>query len=115
METVLHVSSPDPRDQQHAMVNTRNLLEDESVSPHDAVAVVANGAAVRMFLEATTPNRELIEELSDRGVTFLACRNALRGVGASDDELLSGVEAVPTGVGALASMQADGYGYLKVP
>lgn len=116
MRTVIHASSPDPGDQQHAMVNTLNLLGDDSVSSRDDdVAVVANGAGVRMFVEATAPNEDMVAELHEQGVELLACRNALRGMGATDDDLLSGVEGVPSGSGALARLQNEGYGYIKAP
>lgn len=116
MQTVIHVSSPAPNDQQHAMVNVLNLLTDDSVSePDDDVAVVANGAGVRMFVEATASNRDLVEELHERGVTLLACRNAMQGMGATDDDLLPGVEGAPSGSGALARLQDEGYGYIKAP
>ena len=99
------------------MVNAQNLLDDESVSStDDDVAVVANGAGVRMFVEATASNRETVEDLRERGVSLLACRNSLRGMGATDDDdLLPGVEGVPTGIGALARLQDEGYGYVKAP
>ncbi|WP_227375237.1 DsrE family protein [Haladaptatus halobius] len=86
MKTVIHVSSPNLHDHQHAMVNTLNLLTDGSGSSlGDDVAVVANGAGVRVFVEAT------------------------------DDDLLPGVEGVPAGSGALARLQDGGYGYFKTP
>lgn len=116
MKTVIHVSSPNSGDQQHAMVNTLNMLNDESVyRPGDDVVIVANGAGVRMLIEETTPNREMVEELQKRAVTLLVCQNALRGMGVSDDELLPGVEGVPSGSGALARLQDEGYGYIKAP
>ncbi|MFC5972313.1 DsrE family protein [Halomarina salina] len=116
MQTVVHVSSPDPGDQQHAMVNTLNLLEDASVSaPDDDVVLLANGSGVRMFVQATASNRRLVEELVDRGTTLFACRNALRGMGATDEDLLPGVEGVPSGTGTLAHLQSEGYGYIKAP
>ncbi|KAB1197843.1 MULTISPECIES: DsrE family protein [Haloferax] len=116
MKTVVHVSAQNPGDQEHAMVNTLNMLYDESVSePGDEVTVVANGAGVRMFVEATASKREMVEELQEWGVTLLVCRNALRGMGISDDELLPGVESVPSGSGALARLQDEGFGYIKAP
>lgn len=116
VQTVIHASSPDPGNRRHAMVNALNLLDDESVSsPEDDVAIVTNGAGVRMFVEATASNRDLVEELRERGVGLLACRNALRGMGATDEDLLPGVEGVPTGSGALARLQDAGYGYIKAP
>lgn len=59
--------------------------------------------------------RRRVEELRETGVGFAACRNTLDGSDAGPDDLLSGVETVPSGVGALARRQADGWGYLKLP
>ncbi|KAB1187241.1 MULTISPECIES: DsrE family protein [Haloferax] len=116
MKTVIHVSSPNPGDQEHAMVNTLNMIYDESVyTPGDDVAVVANGAGVRMFIEATASNPEMVEELRELSVTLLVCGNALRGMGVTDDDLLPGVERVQSGSGALARLQDEGYGYIKAP
>lgn len=116
MQTVVHVSSPDPGDQQHAMVNALNLLGDGSVSaPGDDVAVLGTGGGVRMFVTETATNEQLVAELLDEGTTLFACRNALAGMGATDDDLLPGVAGVPTGAGKLAKLQDDGYGYIKAP
>ncbi|MFC5368821.1 DsrE family protein [Salinirubrum litoreum] len=116
MQTVFHVSSDDPADQRHALRNVVNLLADESVSgPDDDVVLVANGGAVRLFLSPTTPATATVADLRDAGVALYACGNSLRRLDASDADLLPGVERVPSGVGRLASLQQDGFGYLKVP
>ncbi len=116
MKTVLHVSSPHPDDQNHAAVNTLNLIGDEAVySEGDDVVVLANGAGVRMFVDTTAAHPEMIERLADRGVALRACRNALYGMGATDDDLLPGVSGVPSGSGELARLQDDGFGYIKAP
>ncbi|WP_227357105.1 DsrE family protein [Haladaptatus salinisoli] len=116
MKTVFHVSSVQPADQREAMVNALNLIADQSVSsPDDDVAIVANAAGVRMFVSETAADREMIKDLLNQDVSLRACRNALRGMGASDDDLLSGVEGVPTGSGELARLQDEGYGYVKAP
>ncbi|WP_416840029.1 DsrE family protein [Haloferax sp. DFSO52] len=98
------------------MVNILNMLNDESVyTVGDDVAVVANGAGVRMFVEATASNREMVDALREWGVSLLVCENALHGMGVSDDKLLPGAESVPSGSGALARLQDEGYGYIKAP
>lgn len=74
-----------------------------------------HGAGVRMLVGATAADPELVEELRENDVTLLACRNALRGMGATDDDLLPGVEGIPSGSGALARLQNEGYGYIKAP
>lgn len=116
MRTVFHVSSPSPADQQHAMVNVSNLPADESVySADDEVIVLTTGAGVRMLVKATTGNHEMVESLANQGVVFRACRNALRGMDATDDDLLPGVEGVPSGSGELARLQDENFGYVKAP
>ena len=98
------------------MVSVLNLLADESVyGEGDDVAVVANGGGVRTFVAATAAAPDLVERLRSAGVDLYACRNALGGMGADADDLLPGVEAVPSGSGALARLQDEGYGYVKAP
>ena len=116
MRTVFHVSSPESGDQQHAMINAANLLADESVySPGDEIVILANGAAVRMFVEETADHPDMVERLFDDGVSLRACGNALTGMNASDKDLLAGVEIVPSGSGELARLEDEGFGYIKAP
>lgn len=116
MKTVFHVSSPHPDDQNHAAVNALNLIGDEDVySEGDEVVILTNGAGVRMVVEATAAHPEMIERLTDRGVALRACRNALYGMGLTDDDLLPGVEGVRSGSGELARLQSEGFGYIKAP
>jgi intracellular sulfur oxidation DsrE/DsrF family protein len=111
MKTVFHVSSPDSGDQQHAMINAANLLADESVySSGDEVVILANGAAVRMFVEETADHSDMVESLLDDGVSLRACGNALASMNATDDDLLAGVERVPSGSGELARLEDEGFG-----
>lgn len=116
MKTVFHVSSPNAGDQQHAMINAANLLADESVySAGDEVVVLANGAAVRMFVAETAEHPDMVESLIDDGVSLRACGNALAAMDATDDDLLAGIERVPSGSGELARLEDEGFGYVKAP
>jgi len=116
MQTVFHVSSPDADVRRHALVNVNNLLEDDTVtSAADDVAIVANGAAVRMFVDGVAEHEPLVASLLAREVDCFACSASLERVDATAEGLLSGVEPVESGVGALASLQDDGYGYVKAP
>lgn len=116
MKTVFHISSPDAGDQQHSMINATNLLADESVySTGDEVVILANGAAVRMFIEETADHPDMVESLIDDGVSLRACGNALASMNAADDDLLAGVEIVPSGSGELARLEDEGFGYVKAP
>jgi intracellular sulfur oxidation DsrE/DsrF family protein len=115
-KTVLHLSSGDSIAQRGALMNAKNLLEDETVPVKDLV-VLANGKGVKLYTPPTDDNEfaDLIASLQDRGVTFRACGNAMDMLGLTKDDLLSGVERVPSGVGELARLQALDYGYIKVP
>lgn len=116
MKTVFHVSSPDTGGQQEAMINAANLLADESVySSGDEVVILANGAAVRMFVKETADRPDMVESLLNDGVSLRACGNALAGMNAADDDLLAGVEVVPSGSGELARLEDEGFGYVKAP
>lgn len=116
MNTVFHVSSPDPDDHHHAMVNVLNLLADDGVSSvDDEVALVTNGGAIRMFVEPAAAHPDVVDRLRQADVELSACGNALRGQGVSEDELLPGVQVVPSGVGELARLQETGFGYIKAP
>lgn len=116
MKTVFHVSSPDAGDQQHAMINAANLIADETVySSGDEVVVLANGAAVRMFVAETAEHPDMVESLLDDEVSLRACGNALTSMNATDDDLFAGVESVPSGSGELARLEDEGFGYIKAP
>lgn len=113
MKVVFHLSSPDQADHSHALANVENLLADETVET-DAVALVANGDAVRALL-ADAPHADRVAALIERDVEVVACGNSLQSRDLTDEDLLDGVAVGSSGVGELARRQADGYGYVKVP
>jgi intracellular sulfur oxidation DsrE/DsrF family protein len=111
MKAVFHHSSGD--DEMHARVvnNVANLLDDETLDL-ESVVLVANSGGLGLLLQETN-QREQVEALQERGVVFKQCRNTLDGTGTSEDDLLDGVEVVPSGVGELTRLQTEGYAYLK--
>ncbi len=113
MKTVLHLSSGDDGDWQHALANAENLLGDDTLDL-DATAFVANGDAVRLLL-ADSEYTDRITALLDRGMDFFACSNSLRGREIDPDTLLPGVGPASSGVGELTRRQDDGYAYVKIP
>ena len=97
----------------HARVvnNVVNLLADETVDV-EIVAVVVNGGGLGLLLADSGP-REQVEALLGQGVEFKQCRNTLRRNEATEDDLVDGVEVVPSGVGELTRLQDEGYAYIK--
>ncbi len=67
-----------------------------------------------MLVEATTALEEFVNELRNYDIALRACRNALHGMGATD-ETCCRVEGVPSGSGEHARLQDEGYGYIKAP
>lgn len=112
MKLAFHCSSGESGDHAHALANVRNLLDDDTVTL-DAVAFVANGDGVRALCRGSRVADD-VEALAD-DVAFYACANSMRTRDIPADDLLAGVEKGSSGVGTLAKLQADGYGYVKVP
>ena len=96
-----------------AIANVSNLLADEPVD-HNPVALVANGGGVQ-HLRADTDHSDRIRALIERGVDVYSCQNAMSAQGLTSDDLVDGVETVPSGVGGVANLEADGYRYIKIP
>lgn len=112
VRTVLHFSGT-PSAQGHALSNVENLLADDSVTMAE-VAVVANGHGLLLATdESEYPDR--VATLIEAGASFRACENSMDALDVSEDDLLPGVETVPAGVGELSRLQADGFGYIKIP
>ena len=95
-----------------ALANIDNLLADLGEG-NVQVELVVNGEGIIALLRVPGQNASKVERLTARGVRFLACANSLRGMDASPQALLAGVEVVPSGVGHLVRRQAEGWAYLR--
>ncbi|WP_411966739.1 DsrE family protein [Haloferax sp. YSSS75] len=113
MNVVFHVSSGTLSEVSHATNNVRNLLRDETTDS-EVVTLLANGDSV-YFFTADSPIADYVESLIEAGVRCRVCRNSITGRDIAADELVDGIELVPSGVGELVKRQAAGDAYLKVP
>ncbi len=88
-----------------------NLLADLQPAGVE-IEVVAHGAGLDLLL---TPGRvaDLVRELQEGGVVFVACDNTLRSRGLTLLDLVEGVRAAPSGVGHLVRRQQAGWSYLR--
>ena len=98
--------------------NVENLLQ--AADSHEdcqsiTVEVLANSEAVLEYAPARGAGSYSAQMagLHQRGVTFAACRNAMKGNGLTETDLEDFVVAVPAGVMELVKRQAQGYGYIK--
>lgn len=88
-----------------------NLLAD--LRPADVqIEVVAHGAGLDLLL---TPGRiaDLVRDLQELGVVFVACDNTLRSRGLTSVDLVEGARTTPSGVGHLVRRQQLGWSYLR--
>lgn len=94
--------------------NVENLLNAAGSSPVKA-EVLANGGAVLQYVFSSHPNEiaQKMTFLHRRGVTFAACRNAMKAYHLEPEDLLAFVTTVPAGVMELVQKQAGGYAYIK--
>ena len=115
-KTVLHLSSGESKAQHHALLNAKNLLKDDTV-PVKELVFVANGKGVTLYTPPNEDNElyDFVTSLQERGVTFRACGNAMEMLGLTEDDLIDGVEPVPSAVGELARLQELEFGYMKTP
>lgn len=110
MKAVFHLSTADPERLRQAVGNVDNLLADDTIDL-DAIALVANSGGLDLLVEGS-PVPDMVRSLPERGVALKACGNTLDGRD-SADELLPGVNVVPSAMGELVRLQADGYAYIK--
>lgn len=94
--------------------NVGNLL-DGMPKEDLIIEVLANSEAVTYY-DATQGQEDLnqsMDQLTQRGVKFTACNNALNAFVIQKDNLLHFVEVVPAGVVELVIRQSEGYAYIK--
>ena len=89
--------------------------------------VVINGEAVSIFRNRCllsgsdglcygSTSGSLVEQmkkLSEVGVNFVVCRNAIKGQFIDEDSLPDFVTVVPVGITEIVGKQAEGYAYIK--
>lgn len=111
LKVLFHVS--DNELWRKALANIENFLND--VGERGEVEIVANAAAVSAYY-STGEKKELIDEmvrLSQMGVHFTACKNAIKAHNLELSLLPSFVEVVPAGITEIVKKQGEGYAYIK--
>ena len=89
--------------------NVANLLEQTQL----CVEVLANSAAVSGYVSSQNPLIASMQQLDAQGVRFVACNNALKGLGIDRASLPEFIKVVPAGVLELVERQAEGFAYIK--
>jgi len=124
LKVLFHIN--DSSKWQIVLVNITNFLND--VGQDNAnIEVMINGEAVSIFKNRCLLARddglcygstnglllEQMKKLSEVGVNFVVCRNALKGQFIDEDSLPDFVTVVPVGITEIVRKQAEGYAYIK--
>ncbi|TGA98279.1 hypothetical protein E4665_08510 [Sporolactobacillus shoreae] len=88
--------------------NVKNLLKENMAIE---IEVLANAVAVSDY--QLEPFIDQMRNLSQQGVQFVACQNALNAQHIVKNDLPAFVSVVPAGVAELVKKQSSGYAYIK--
>ncbi len=122
LKALIHVNEPEKW--QVAIGNIKNLLRDVGDNGVEVI-VVSNGAGVKGYVGGVEQGgavcalpgqgslRNEMEELSKRGVKFLACKNALMANNIDERLLPEFVKVITSGMTELIRRQSEGFAYIK--
>lgn len=77
------------------------------------VRVVCHGASLPFCVLAENPFTSEIQALLNQHVTIAACRNMLASNDVNADQLIDGIEVIPSGIAELVILQQEGWSYVK--
>lgn len=92
--------------------NVTNLIDMEK-QEKIVIEVLANSEAVLYYDNKHKAGNEMLTSLSEKGVLFVACNNALMGYKLNPQDIYYFVHIVPAGVYELMIKQSEGYAYIK--
>lgn len=111
MKAVVHVNFSDSERQKHGLKNVTNMLKEEKGNIE--IEVVCHGGGIGLLVKGQSQHAAEVERLGKEGVRFVACENTMRDKKIAKEELLEGVETVPSGAIEVVKKQQEGYGYFK--
>ncbi len=94
------------------ITNVENLLKGIDIKDSQ-VEIVANSKAVMRYRKDFESDNTGLEELEKKGISVIACNNALNSLKIEKEMLCPYVKVVPIGVKEIIEKQLDGYAYVK--
>lgn len=111
MKVVFHIH--DESMWRTCLANVKNFLEMSQDEQEVKVEVVANGPAIKGYLDRSICQK--IEHLiQTEPVTFSSCQKAMANQGIKENEFLTKIKIVPSGVFRLVELQQQNFSYIKV-
>ena len=94
------------------ITNVKNLVKGINIEDSE-VEIVANSKAVLRYKQDAGFDNTSLEELGEKGISIIACNNALNSLKIEKGMLYAFVKVVPIGVKEIIEKQLEGYAYLK--
>jgi len=114
LRVVLHMDEPEEKRLAIGLTNLENLIRAAGGPAHVNAHFVVNGPGVLLFRQMDKSLAQRLFALSEAGVHFVACQNALKAKEVDVSELPPGVKTVPAGILELVRLQQeDGCAYVK--
>lgn len=112
LKAIIHINFGDPNQQEGGLRNIEAILAEVG-DANVTLEVVCHSDGIGLVVVGQSPYAEKIRAIQARGVHFVACRNTMRRKGIQPEQLLEGVEIVPSGALEVVRKQQDGYSYFR--
>jgi intracellular sulfur oxidation DsrE/DsrF family protein len=111
IKAVIHINYEGAKRQAHALGNVQNARE--AAGEPTEFEVVCHSSGISLLFRDGNKNAGLVSELIREGVRFAACENTMESKSITVNDLISGVETVPSGALEVIAKQQEGYAYFK--
>lgn len=107
---VMQVTEGDSLTQLAVIGQVRNIMKQ---LPDAQIEVVCHANSLDMLLKSGSKVASHIAELTSQNVRFVACENTMARKKATVEDLVAGVETVPSGLVEIIFKQEEGWSYIK--
>jgi intracellular sulfur oxidation DsrE/DsrF family protein len=108
---VIQVSDADTGKWNLALNNAKNVQQAFGADKVD-IEIVTYGPGIGMLkMDSVIANR--IDESKKAGIEIVACRNTMKNMNLTNDDMLPNTSYVPSGVVELINKQKEGYAYIR--
>ena len=108
-KVVIQLSSNDILVQKATISQLNNIL---NALPSITIEVVMNGSGMDLVLQ-DAPLTNTLEQLHEKGIQFLVCKNSLNQKNLSNTSILDFCTIVPSALAHLIVRQHEGWSYIK--
>ncbi len=110
LKIVFQLTSNDSLVHKAVIRQFKNILKED---PTVKLAVVCHGPGIEMLMKEKTVVYPSIQELSKKGVEFVACENTMVEKKMEKIQLVDGLKYVKAGIIEVAKRQQEGWSYIK--